>query len=315
MPGKDVLITGGFGNLGSWLTTAFVENGYTVTVLASRKKNFLDNLNFRLIECDISDTTACEQALASAKFEYIIHTASVNDTFVKDYARKAIEVNAFGTRNLLQAVDKTALRNFIYLSTFHVYGLSTGTITEETPLQPRHDYATTHLFGEYYVRQFYNTHSLPHTILRLTNSYGCPKEKNSSKWYLVLNDLARMAFEEKKIVLQSNGQAQRDFIWMGDVCRAIAQLTSLEKAPNDVYNLSSGVTSRLLDVARAVQQAYLTRYGQELPIEVNAADTSRHTETLLIRPDKLARLINLQPENRFEYEADRIFQFLERAPR
>ena len=76
-----------------------------------------------------------------------------------------------------------------------------------TELNPKNDYASTHLFAEYYVKQFGLTHGLQYTILRLTNSYGSPTFVDSNKWYLVLNDLTRSAYENGRIIIKSNGKA------------------------------------------------------------------------------------------------------------
>jgi UDP-glucose 4-epimerase len=310
---NSVLVTGGFGNLGSWLTSWFVEKGYDVTVLSHSKKDFLTGSRFSVITCDISDNKACETALSGKNFDYVIHTASANDTFETDYARKALVVNAFGTRNILQNLQREQLKHFIYFSTFHVYGASYGIIGERSPVGPKHDYATTHLFAEYYVKQFHQTHKIPYTILRLTNSYGCPKDVDSSKWYLVLNDLARMAFEKKEIVLRSNGQAQRDFIWMGTVCEVVGALLELPAAPDDFYNLGSGTSSRLTEIATAVQQAYQKVYGITLSIRVNENDKTSHDNDLKVDTSKLRSLVKFNPQNKFREEAENIFRMLENA--
>lgn len=304
-----VLITGGFGNLGSWLTRHFCQQGHDVSVLASRKRPILENLNFKLIICDITSAASCKDALLHESFDVVIHTASINDTFVDNYAEKSLLVNTLGTRNIIEALNKTALKNFIYLSTFHVYGVSSGHITEESPTLARHDYATTHLFAEYYVKQFHLTHKLPYTIIRLTNSYGCPTDKESSKWYLVLNDLAKMAFEKQEIILKSNGLAARDFIWMGDVCTVLEKLGQ-QQAPNDTFNLSGEQTFSMLAIAEAVQKAYQQLTGKKLEIQINTEDKTPQGAPLFVSAAKVKKLVDYKSENRFEQEASNIFTFL-----
>ena len=61
-----------------------------------------------------------------------------------------MEINTVGTKNLLEALNLTNLKNFVYISTFHVYGLTEGDIDENTELNPKNDYALTHLFAEFY---------------------------------------------------------------------------------------------------------------------------------------------------------------------
>ena len=57
-----------------------------------------------------------------------------------------------------------------------VFECEEGIVNENSPVLPRNDYAITHLFGEEYVKYFNRTKNLPFTIIRLSNSYGCPKE-------------------------------------------------------------------------------------------------------------------------------------------
>ena len=306
MSGKNkLLITGGLGNLGSWLTEYFSQS-FDVYVLS---KNTLVELNcsYSVIQADITEINDLKSKL-DIEFDYCIHAASYNEFFDNNYAKKSLEVNALGTRNLIEVLKSTKIRNFVYLSTFHVYGFNSGVISEDMELRPKNDYSSTHLFAEYYLKQFYDVYKFPSTILRLTNSYGAPKYKNSNKWYLVLNNLVKRAYEEKKIMLEGNGKAVRDFIWAGDVCSAIDQ--SLYFAPNHVYNLSSGMTFSMMDVAKKVQSVYRARYNEDIDIKFNNKDK---TESLDLKVDnaKINHLLNMNFKNRFCEEIESIFDLLE----
>ena len=310
---KKLLITGGLGNLGSWFTDYFSNQAeYEVHVLASRERPILQEANFKFISCDISNAEQVSQALSPHQYDQVIHTASVNDYFKPNFAKDALLVNALGTRNLLEHFVKQPPAHFVYFSTFQVYGQRSGLITEETSTEPKNDYGTTHLFAEYYVRQFHANHQLPYTIFRLTNSYGCPKDHDSSKWYLVLNDLARMAATEEKIVLKSNGKATRDFIWMGDVCRMVDQVLQLPQAPNDTFNICGEQTFSMLDIAHEVQTAYENTYGKQLPISKNEQDTNQYPDDLKVSAEKLKSVISYSLTQRFQEEASAIFHMLKK---
>lgn len=306
-----ILITGGLGNLGSWLTRHFTSLNYDVYVLAKNKREILATQKFTYINCDISNLEDCKAKLKDLPFDYIIHTASVNDMFVENYAALALDINTKGTRNILEAINKTQLKNFIYFSTFHVYGVSEGEITENSPLLARHDYATTHLFAEYYVKQFNLTHQLPYTIIRLTNSYGCPIDTETSKWYLILNDLAKMAYVKGEIILKSNGTASRDFVWMGTVCSVMEKLINLPKAPNDIFNLSGEQTFKMIDIAKYTQNAILKYANKAIEIQTNVDDKSIQSNTLNVSSQKLKSIITYENQNMFEQEAENIFKLLE----
>lgn len=306
---NKILITGGLGNLGSWLTEHFAQLGYEVWVLSKSFRKINTNAKYHLLQCDIAEFNEIKEKLSGLAFDYVIHAGSVNDGFVANYFKLAIEVNTLGTRNLLEFFKDKPIKNFIYFSTFQVYGKYQETITENTPILPVNDYGATHLFAEYYVKQFGYSHKLPHTIIRLTNSYGCPKDYNSSKWYLVLNDLAKSAFENKEIVLKSNGLAPRDFIWMGDVCSVIHALIEKE-ATNDTYNLSGEKTYKMIDIANFVKESYHSKFGKEIPVLTNQKDVAVYPTDLFVSAKKLKNIVNYSTNQCFKEEAIKIFEFL-----
>ncbi len=305
-----ILITGGLGNLGSWLTEHFALNNFQVYVLAKNFRQIVTTGKYHLIQCDISDFNEVKTKLQDYEFEYVIHAGSVNDGFVENYFKLALDVNTLGTRNLLEFYKDKKIKNFIYFSTFQVYGKYEGIIDETTPTEPVNDYGATHLFAEYYLKQFHFTHKLPFTIVRLTNCYGCPKDYNSSKWYLVLNDLAKSALEKKEILLKSNGQASRDFIWMGDVCHIIQQLIEKE-ATNTIYNISGEKTYKMIDIANDVKAAYREAFNIDLPVKVNMEDKTVYADSLSVSAAKIRNHIPYNAEPHFRDEARKIFAFLE----
>jgi UDP-glucose 4-epimerase len=309
---KRILITGGMGNLGSWLTDFFLSNGWEVTVLTRNLRKLEQVQGFKTIQCDIADEVDCKAKLAGLNIPYIVHCASVNDGFVPGYAHLALEVNTWGTRNILEALKGQEIKHFLYFSTFQVYGKYEGTITEDTPALSRNDYGLTHLFGEGYVKSAYLNNKIPYTIVRLTNSYGCPKDYDSSKWYLVLNDLAKMAYEKKEVVLKSNGLAPRDFIWMGDVCNIVQSLLQLPQAPNDTFNISGEQTVKMVEIAKAVQAAYKEKYGSGIPLSTNTEDKTVYADDLFVSASKLKAVIPYTSMPKFREEALKIFEFLER---
>lgn len=303
-----VLVTGGLGNLGSWITRALVHNGHEVTTLSSRNRNVLTDLSFERIFASVSDRQELETVLDNRTFDAIIHLASVNEGNVPGYPRQALELNTWGTRCLLDWAAKQPVKpHFIYFSTFHAYGLSNGTISEDTALKPRHDYGTTHLFAEYYVQQAALSTGICTTTYRLTNSYGVPLEADSSKWYLVLNDLCKSAVFNNEIRLGSNGRPVRDFVAMADVCDVV--LKCLDKGPsNDVFNLGGGKTYQMLDVAQTVRQAAQEVLGLDIPIKVNEADQTNYDQQLDVKISKLQSWIDYQPQDRMLDEAKAILK-------
>lgn len=309
MNGNKVLVTGGFGNLGSYIVKHLINLNYEVTILTRREKYKLENLKYKVIECDIANLEELKLKLNN-DFDFCVHCASFNEFFLDNYPKKALEINTLGTRNLLEVLAKRGLKHFLYFSTIHVYGASGGIVDENSQINPKNDYAATHLFAEYYVKQFFFTHKIHYTIIRLTNSYGVPLYKGTDKWYLVINDLSKVAFETKQIIIKSNGEAKRDFIYMQDVAVVVDKL--LQKAPtNDIYNLSSTKTYKVIELAHIVKEVYEKRYNQTIDISINKEDKNIY-EDIFVDNKKLKNIIDFDVQEKIEESINKIFDLLEK---
>jgi len=303
-----VLITGGLGNLGLWLTHFFLDSGHDVTVLARSERVIVQHPRYHYLCADITDIHSLK-ATITCYYDICIHAASLNEHFKANYTEDALRINSLGTELLCQSFLKFGLGKFVYLSTFHVYGVKEGVVTESSPISPDNDYALTHYFAEKYIEKNAKNHGLNYVICRLTNSYGCPKDINSNKWYLVLNDLCRQAHENKAIQLTSNGKSLRDFIWMGDVAHILEKLCESDLCNNEVFNLSANSTFSILDVAQYVQVAYQVLFDECLPIVINQ-DDAFEPQLLMVSNKKLINILPYDFKNKFESEAINIMKIL-----
>ena len=305
---KRILITGGFGNLGSWLSEYFYKHGYEVFILAKRIRE-LKNIKYNVIQADITNYKQLKEKL-NIEFDYCIHTASFNEYFLENYPKDALLINSLGTRNLIEILSDTKLKKFIYFSTFHVYGSGYEYITEESKPNPNNDYASTHLFAEYYLKQFYNNTNFPYITCRLTNSYGAPKYKDSTKWYLVLNDLVKSAYENKEITIRTNGKVSRDFISMRDVCEVTNKLLDIKNV-DEIFNISSKQNFEIIELANIVKKVYKQRYQTNIEILTNSSDTNIYKKTV-VENKKLLENIDYKFSNDIELEVNKIFDLLEK---
>lgn len=307
MPGS-VLVTGGHGNLGSYITKALCEAGYRVHVLTRKADRKLGGLDYEIVEADITDVQSLEKAL-NFSVDFCVHLASYNEFFEPGYPEKALRINTLGTRNLLEVLSAKSLKHFIYFSTFHVYGTSSGRVDEMTPPAPKNDYASTHLFSEYYVKQFGSTRNLPFTILRLTNSYGAPLFRDTDKWYLILNDLVKSGFETGEIVVKSNGKAQRDFICMADVSDIVCSLLATSPA-NDVFNLASNQSYSIAELAEHVRDVFERQWNRTVTISINHEDKTDYG-TLEVSNRKLKSKVDFTPADQFDAQINATIALLD----
>ena len=303
---NKILITGASGNLGSWMMEHFASS-FEVVGLSRQEGAASPNGEHRMVYADITNEDRLKQILVEEKPAIVIHLASVNESFLSGYADLALAVNAGGTAKLLRACAAIPLQRFIYFSTFHVYGKNGGLINEYTNTAPANDYALTHFFAEQYV-QMLSAGKFPFTIFRLSNSYGCPLDKHSNKWYLLFNDLCRQAIEKKELRLKTNGKARRDFIPMKQVVEIVEACLAEKRTENSILNLGSGISRDLLHVTKEVALAYQSHYGKELPLFINEEDQHKYPDDLVFSVEKLKSLVPFEQVEAFQPEAIKIFQ-------
>lgn len=134
---KNILITGGSGNLGSVIQKLISCN-------APSKR-----------ELDITDKKNCRTAIKKYKPDIIIHAGAYTDVSGAEKHKKTCwNVNVAGTENLICSANGA---RFIYISTSYVFDGEKGDYTEDDIPNPINFYSLTKLLGEIVVRQYKNT--------------------------------------------------------------------------------------------------------------------------------------------------------------
>lgn len=272
MDKQKILITGANGYLGAQFSQFLAKKGHLVTALcypeAPKDANWC-NLMEEVIVGSVAEQDTME-VLKVKSFDSIIHLVSMDHHQSQVVsAEEALRVNVHPSWTLLDAFSKKGLKTFIFFSTIHVYGaLPAEVIHEDRPYNPGNVYALTHSMSELVCDYFNRTSDVNCLTIRLSNSYGNPVFPENNCWWLAVNDLCRSAFFNKSIKLLSDGSPQRDFIHGSDVCRAMEII--LDKAPktkvHSTYQISSGETRTLLELAGIVKDVYKELYGLEIPV-------------------------------------------------
>lgn len=290
---SKILLTGGNGYIGSYLAKYLCANNEII--ITSRKPRHPDE---RLLE--LLDNESFEDVCLGC--DTVIHTANMDERLIKSDARNALLINSFATRQLFLDAVKNNVKTFLYFSTFHVYGKSSGIINEDTLPVPMSDYALTHLFAEQYLKQLSHNVQMKVICIRLTNGVGYPENQND-KWYLLINDCCKSAVEKSAIRLNSDGSAVRDFVSINDVCTAVDCLLQNHRENNfEVYNISSQSAVSILQVAELVQKCYFNLTGIEIEIERPNISTAvqQHMKSDLFVSSEKIRQLGWQPQEILE---------------
>ncbi len=305
---STVLITGGTGFVGGRIARALSA---THTVILSSRKNPDSKI---LLAHGAARGIMHQQLLDTTSFpgdiDSVIHMAALNEWDCVSNPSEAIRVNIDETRIILDNAIKHGAKEFIYFSTAHAYGQLTGRVTEERLPAPVHPYAITHRAAEDYVNAAGIQKKINTVCLRLSNSFGAPVVPTVNRWTLLANDLAKQAIEKKQLTLLSNGCQYRDFISLSDVTAVVSEMISngISNLKHPMYNLGSGQSMRVIDMANLIVSVHKELYNQELPI-ILPEGAIQTTEPGLQFDVSLLESAGFKMKNDFRAEIKNLLQF------
>lgn len=268
--GKDILIVGGAGFVGSNLSHMLLDRGVeNITIvdnlLSSDPSNLPIDPRARFVYGSITDPRILEQL--APRYDYVFHLAcyhgnqsSIADPMA-DHANNLLPsliLFDYLTRNV--DVEKVVYAAAGCAVAEKVYGEATAT-REDAPVSMFHDspYSISKIVGELYGNYFWQRSGLPFVKARFQNVYG-PREvlgagrwrgTPATVWRNVVPTFIWRALNGMPLRLDGDGQTSRDFIFVQDLCEGLIACAASGK-PGESYNLSTGIERSIADLADTV---------------------------------------------------------------
>jgi len=261
MKPKKVLISGAEGYIALHLARMLRNNDYDV-VTASRG----GSSNLRMDFAKPSEVAS----LRIDGIDTMIHTVSPNEALYRSDPYYALSENAAGIRAAFEFCVNNRIRNFIYLSSFHVFGYQGGVLDENKAAAPRNDYGLAHLTAEQTVQMFNRAGQVNAWIVRPSNLYGVPVNCDTFKrWNLIPFAFCKEAAERNTITLQTPGHQLRNFVGVSDVCKKVMWI--LERQPSErLYHAYGKDTMSVWQYAALVQNVAFDEF--QLPVRIIRPD-------------------------------------------
>lgn len=280
----SILVTGGTGNIGAWITRRLVEGGFLVVVYDLKPdltylKDISDSM--KVIEGDVTDFSRLDAALRENKVRTVIHLAKYLGVRCEENPRRAVEVNVMGTTNVIDAARVNGVRRVVFASSKSVYAPVTGRhaypsfvpITEDWPKFDRQEdgyvpfYSTTNKMAEYMGIRMAMKYNLEFAILRFGPVWGPGKfaaqlkyrESESFTPAFVISKMIDDAIEGRPTFLPEGGHARDsdNFVYNKDVAQGVVKACLSEKARfdrnNREYHFDEGRVFSLGDFASALR--------------------------------------------------------------
>lgn len=252
---SNVVVTGGYGFIGSHLVSALLARGDSVTVFDFAKNtrdtsiDFDTHPNFRFVQGDVTDLAALGQALTPG-VDTVFHLAAV--VGVKNYLNdplRVLDVNVIGTRNVLELSHRNGTR-VVFASTSEVFGKNPNPPFAEdddrvlgSTRTARWSYSTSKAMAEHLVFAMHSAHGLPVTVVRYFNVYGprqAPIFVVSQSIHRILNGHAPLLYD--------SGDQTRCFTYVDDAVAGTLLAADSDAAIGAAFNIGSMTETSMRDV-------------------------------------------------------------------
>ncbi|WP_235299239.1 dTDP-glucose 4,6-dehydratase [Portibacter marinus] len=313
--GKNILITGGAGFIGSHLIKLFVQKYPNYQIYNLDALTYAGNLeslkdiesadNYHFIHGDITDLDFIGQCFKKHAISDVIHLAaeshvdrSISDPLI------FIKTNVLGTASLLQAArDNWGSQPghlFYHVSTDEVYGSlgEKGFFYEDTAYDPRSPYSASKASSDHFVRAFHHTYGLPVVLSNCSNNYG-PHQFPEKLIPLFINNI----LEKKSLPVYGKGVNVRDWLYVVDHARAIDNIFH-KGSVGETYNIGGHNEWRNIDLikllCKLMDQKLGRSPGTSEKLITYVKDRAGHDMRYAIDASKIKKELGWEPSLQFE---------------
>lgn len=296
---RRALVTGGSGFIGASVVEELIARDYDVAVVDS-----LHRSDWGLVpdeasryEVDVRSPEV-QSVVDEVDPSVIIHLAALHSPeYCAQHVEETVDVNVFGTRNLLSAARKQHnVQRVVFASSASVYPPTDERCPETLDPKPTDIVGKTKLIGEDLVQLYNEETEVPVASARLFEVYG-PNERNPDQ----LRTILEQARSKAEVVKLEHLGMRRDYVHVNDTARALVELTSHDWGSR-VYNVGTGQDYSVLEVAQLVAS------GLEREIEITESEggASPQRPHLMADNSRIIEEIGWEPEFWFPDEVTKL---------
>lgn len=261
--GKNVLVTGGTGFVGSHLIEELVNLGANVITTfeyVDPKSYFkIKELDKKVVvaNVDVGEFFKVFDLVTKFEIDYIFHLAA-QAIVTTAYAnpRRTLESNIMGTTNILESARLyPKIKAVVVASSDKAYGkLEVGkyTYSEVDPLKGDHPYDVSKSATDLIANMYAKTYQVPLVITRFGNIYG----EGDNNFSRIIPGIMMSVINDKELELRSDGKAVRDYLYVKDVVKGYLMLAQkIEEVKGEAFNFGSNDTLSVIDLIKEIEKS------------------------------------------------------------
>lgn len=254
--GKQVLVTGAGGFIGSHLVEALLHEGARVRAFVRyTSRNDLgllkllrpeDLARVDVIAGDLRDEHAVYETVKGC--DLVFHLgALISIPYSYVHPAEVASVNFMGTLNLLMACREHGVKRLVHTSTSEVYGTARQVpISESHVLQGQSPYSASKIGADKLVESFVAAYGLPAVTVRPFNTFG-PRQSTRA----VIPTIITQALVKDEIKL-GNLSTTRDFTFVTDTVNGFLRAAEAQGVEGGVFNLGTGEEISISDLVQRI---------------------------------------------------------------
>jgi len=245
-----VLVTGGLGVIGAWVTRQLVEQGTKVVTYSRHLDSTLvkDIVGkFDPVVGDILDFPNLIQTIKQHEVERIIHLGVLLPAQAEANPYMGYKINAEGTLNVVEAARLTGIRRVVATSSKAVYDITRGEydhptykpMDEDYPKAPSMVYGTTKVFMENMCSDYNRIYGLDIIILRFPTPYGIGRQARHGR-LAITSRIIESAILGQPLAIPHGAEQKDDFTYHRDIANGIVLACFAENPEHRIFNIGTG---------------------------------------------------------------------------
>lgn len=271
LSGRDFIIAGGGGYIGSHVCKAIAGRGGNPITFDNLSSGYAHNVNWGpLIKVDLRDRNATIKAFERhAHVKTVIHLAgSIEVGLGEKQPAEFYDNNVSAALNLLVGMKETGADRIIFSSTCATYGETQNMpLVETEPQLPVSVYGKTKLAIEHMIQSFHKAYDLNYVTLRYFNASGADEsgligEEHDPETHLIPTALEAAIGSLPRVKIfgsdyeTPDGTCLRDYIHVNDIAEAhIAAEFAFDKGlTNAEVNIGTGQAISNLQILKTIEK-------------------------------------------------------------
>lgn len=284
LAGKNVMVTGGAGFIGSHLVDKLIScNPAKIVVVDNYFLGNEENLTNAYEECsdlkeyrlDASNLPAMRHVIEAEKIEMVFDLAVIPLPTSLDFPVWTIETNVGIASTLSELARRECFGTLIHCSSSEAYGSA-----QYVPMDEKHPqaaitpYAASKAAADQVVLSYWRTYDISACVVRPFNTFG-PRQ-NPGSYAGVIPKVIQRVVENLPVEIHGDGSQTRDFIFVRDTADAFIKVAECEASRGQVINIATGHETSINELVTKLLHVMDRKDYPIVFTEPRAGDVMRH---------------------------------------